>query len=88
MGFPGGSDSEESACDVGDVGSILGLGRFPEDGNDYPLQYYCLENCMDRGAWGATLHPWGRKESNTTELLTEQHSTLNVYKISIKNFKL
>ena len=55
MGFPGGSDSEESACDVGDVGSILGLGRFPEDGNDYPLQYYCLKNPMDRGAWGATV---------------------------------
>ena len=88
MGFPGGSDSEESACDVGDVGSILGLGRFPEDGNDYPLQYYCLKNPMDRGAWGATLHQWGCKESDTTELLKEQHSTLNVYKISIKNFKL
>ena len=54
MGFPGGSDSEESACDVGDVGSILGLGRSPEDENDYPLQYSCLEKPMDRGAWGAT----------------------------------
>ena len=56
MGFSGGSDSEESACDIGDMGSIPGLGRSPEDGNDYPLQYYCLEKPMDRGAWGAAVH--------------------------------
>ena len=55
MGFPGGSDSEESACDVGDVGSILGLGRFPGKGKGYPLQYSGLENPIDRGAWKATV---------------------------------
>ena len=61
MGFPGGSDGKESACTVGDLGSIPGLGRSPGDlqeillhGN--PLQYSCLESSMDRGAWWATTH--------------------------------
>ena len=43
-GFPGGSDSQESACNVGDLGSILGLGRFPGGEHGNPLQFYCLEN--------------------------------------------
>ena len=46
MGFTGGSDSKESACNVGDLGSIPGLGRFPGDGNGYPLQYSDLKNSM------------------------------------------
>ena len=41
---------------AGDVGSILGSGRSPGEGNDYPLHYSCLENSMDRGAWRATAH--------------------------------
>ena len=49
-GFPGVSDSKESACNGGDPGSIPGWGRFPGEGNGYPLHYYCLENFMDRGA--------------------------------------
>ena len=53
-GFPGGSDSKESACCVGDPGSILGSGRSPGEGNGNPLQYSCLENPMDRGAWWVT----------------------------------
>ena len=52
-GFPGGSDSKESACNVGDLGSISGPGRCPGEGNGYPLQYSCLENSMYRGAWWA-----------------------------------
>ena len=48
--FPGGSDWKESACNVGDPGSIPGLGRSPEEGNGNPLQYSCLENPMDGGA--------------------------------------
>ena len=48
---PGGSDGKESVCSVGDLGSFLGLGRFPGEGNGNPLQYSCLENSMDRGAW-------------------------------------
>ena len=50
VGFPGGSNSKESACNAGDSGSIPGLGRSPGEGNGYPLQYSCLENSMDRGA--------------------------------------
>ena len=54
LGFPGGSDSKESACNAGDISSILGLVRSPGEGNGYPLQYSCLENPLDRGAWRAT----------------------------------
>ena len=56
VGFPGGSDSKESACNAGDPGSIPGLGRSSGEGNHYPLQYSCLENPMGRGAWWATVH--------------------------------
>ena len=53
---PFSSDGTESACNAGDLGSIPGSGRSPGEGNDNPLQYSCLENPMDRGAWGATVH--------------------------------
>ena len=56
MGFPGGSDSKESACSVGDLGSIPGLGRSPGEGNGNPPQYPCLGNLMDRGAWWTAVH--------------------------------
>ena len=56
LGFPHSSVSKESACNVGDLGSIPGSGRSPEVGNGNPLQYSCLENPMDRGAWRATVH--------------------------------
>ena len=56
LGFPGGSEGEESSRNSGDLGSISGLGRSPGEGNGYPLQYYGLENSMDRGAWQATVH--------------------------------
>ena len=56
MGFPGGSDGKESACNVGDPGLIPELGRSPGKGNGNPLQYSCLENSTDRGAWLATVH--------------------------------
>ena len=49
-GLPGGSDGKESACNAGDLGLILGLGRSPGEDNNYPFQYSCLENSMDRGA--------------------------------------
>ena len=51
MGFPGGSDGEESACSAGDLVSIPGLGRSPGGEHDNPLQYSCLGNPMDRGGW-------------------------------------
>ena len=53
MGFPDGSDSKESACNAGDLDLIHGLGRLPGEWNGYPLQYSCLGNPMDRGAWEA-----------------------------------
>ena len=51
MGFPGGSAGKESACNVGDLGSIPALGTSPGEGHGNPLQYSGLENYMDRGAW-------------------------------------
>ena len=54
--FPRSSVGKEFACKAGDLGSIPGLGRSPGEGNDYPLQYSCLENSMDRGVWWATVH--------------------------------
>ena len=48
MGFPGGSDGKESACNAGDPGSVPGSGRSPGEGNGNPLQYSCLENSIDR----------------------------------------
>ena len=65
-GFLGGSDSKESACSAGYLSWIPGLGRSLGEGNGSPLQYSCLENSMDRGAWWATVH-WGLKESDITE---------------------
>ena len=56
LGFPGGLDGKESACNVGDPGSIPVLGRSLGDGNGNSLQYSCLENSMDREAWQATVH--------------------------------
>ena len=56
VGFPSGSAGKESVSNVGDVGLIPGSGRYPEEGNGYPLQYSCPENPMDRGAWHATVH--------------------------------
>ena len=56
MGFLGGSDSKESACNAGNLGLIPRLGRSPGEGNGNPLQYSCLENSIDRGAWQATVH--------------------------------
>ena len=54
--FPGGSDGKESTCNAEDPGSIPELERSPGEGNGYPLQYSCLEDTMDRGAWRATVH--------------------------------
>ena len=55
-GFADGSDGKDSAYNAGDLGSIPGSGRSPGEGTDYPLQYSCLENSMDRTAWWATVH--------------------------------
>ena len=56
MGFPGGSVVKSLPANAGDTGSIPWSRRFPGGGNDNLLQYSCLENPMDRGAWWATAH--------------------------------
>ena len=65
LGFPCGLAGKESTCNVGDLGSIPGLGRFPGEGKGYPLQYSGLENAMDY-----IYSPWGCKELDTTERLS------------------
>ena len=71
--IPAGSDSKESACNVGDPGSIAGSGRSPGGGNGNPLQYSCLENPMDRGPWLATVHRVA-KDSDTAERLNNKNT--------------
>ena len=66
MGFPGGSDGKNSTCNVGDLGSIPGLGRFPGVGHGNPLQYSCLEKPHGhRRVAGCS--PWVRRELDMTE---------------------
>ena len=79
--LPGGSDGKESACSAGEPDSIPGLGRSPGEGNVNPLQYFCLENSMDRGAWQATYCPGSRKESDPTEWLSLTHSHNTIHTI-------
>ena len=69
MGFPGGSDGRESACNVGDLDLVPGLERSPRGGHGHPLQYSCLENRSGQRSL-AGYSPWGRKELDTTEQLS------------------
>ena len=57
---PCGSDGKESACNAGDLSSIPRLGRSPGEGNGNPLQYSCMENSMDRGAWRVVVHGFAK----------------------------
>ena len=68
LGFPRGSMVKNPPANAGDAGLIPGRGRSPGEGDGNPLQYYCLENPMDRGAWQATVRRV-TKESDTTERL-------------------
>ena len=63
QGFPGSSMVKNLPANAGDTGSIPGSGRSPGEGNDNPLQYYCLENPKDRGVWWVTVH--GAAKSQT-----------------------
>ena len=69
LGFPGGSDSKESACNAGDLGSSPESGRSPEEGNGHLLHYSSLENSMNRGARWATVHAV-TEESDMNERLS------------------
>ena len=63
----GSSEVKASACNAGDLGSIPGLGRSPGEGNGNPLQYSCLENPMDRGAWWATVHGVAKSQTRLSD---------------------
>ena len=74
---------QKSACNAGKPGLIPQLRRSPGKGNDYPLQYSCLENSRDRRAW-AGYNPWGHKESDATEQLSHTHThTQRTHNLSI-----
>ena len=66
-GFPGGSDGKESTCNVWDPGLTSGSGKCPGEGNGYPLQYSCLENPMDGGAWQATVHGVSKSQTQLSD---------------------
>ena len=68
VGLPWWLSGKESACQAGDSGSIPGLGRFPEEGNGNLLQYACLGNPIDRGAWWATVHGVAKESDPTWQL--------------------
>ena len=70
LGFPGGSDSQESVCNVGDPGLIPGLGRSPGEGSNYSLQYSCLENSKDREAWQATVHGVAKSQTQLKDFFS------------------
>ena len=80
LGFPGGSDSQESACNAEDLGSTPGSGRSPGEGNGDPPQYSCLENSLDRGAWQARVRG-ACKELNMTEQLTQAQHVLSIFSL-------
>ena len=76
LGFPGGLDVKESACNAGDPGLIHGLGRFPGEGHGNPLQYSCLENPHGQGSL-VGYSPWGHKESGLSDQ-TQHSMPLNI----------
>ena len=84
---PDGSDGKASACNAGELGSIPGSGRSPGEENGNPLQYSCLENCMDGGAWWATIH-WVAKSQTRLSDFTFFHFPLPYQLISTWEFAL
>ena len=85
-GSPGGLDSKESACNIGDTGSIPGSGRSPGEWNGNPLHYSCLVNPMDRGTWQATVHGsqrvghnWVTNTVTFFHLYTHTHTHTHTY---------
>ena len=65
LSFPSGSDSKESPCNTGDLGSVPGSGRPPGEGNGNPCQSSCQENPLERGAWGAKVHGVAKSQDMT-----------------------
>ena len=91
-GFPGGSDVKESACNAGDPGLIPGLGRSPGEENGCPLQYSCLENPMDRGAWRATVHGVAKSQTQLIDWAfgewSEVYMNLLLFSCSVRSDSL
>ena len=83
--FPGDSDGKASACNTGDPGSIPGLGRSPGEGKGNPLQYSCLENPRDRGAWQATVHGVAKSRTRLSHF-TSLHFLYSPTLISIHDY--
>ena len=84
MAFPGGSDGKASAYNVGDPGSIPGLGRSPGEGNGNPLQYSCLENPMDGGAWLATVHGVAKSRTQLSDFTMYVYYIFEILKMYIQ----
>ena len=85
-GFLSDSDGKESACNAGDLGSIPGWGRSPGEGNGNPLQYFCLENSMDRATWQATVQRVAKSRtqlsnSHWVTVLSELHTVTDLIRI-------
>ena len=80
--IPDNSDGKESSCNAGDPGSISGSGRFPGEGNSYPLQHSCLENSMDRRAWRAIVHGVAKSWTLLKQLNTFQKARAGTIKVS------
>ena len=76
--FPGGSEVKASVCNAGDLGSIPGSERSPGEGNGNPLQYSCLENPMDTGAWWAIVHGVAKSRTRLSDLITDETQTESV----------
>ena len=87
-GFPGGSDSKASVYHAGDPGSIPGLGRSPGEGNGNPLQDYCLENPMHRGAWWATAHGVAESRTPLSDNFTFKHHPVKHHTLPLQWYKL
>ena len=84
IGLLCGSAGKESTCNVGDLGSFPALGRSPGEGKGYPLQYSCLENPMDRGAWWATVHRVAKSQTQLRDFTFTFKETKDLY---IENYK-
>ena len=78
LSFPGGAMVKNLLLNTGDAGSIPGSGRFPGGGNGKPLQYSCLEDPMDKGAWKATVHGVAKSRIRLKRLSMHAHSRLKV----------
>ena len=79
MGFPGDLDGKESACNLGYLGLVPGLGRSPGEGNNYPLQYAGQENYMDRGAWQTTVHGVAKSQTRLSDFPFHWNSAANPF---------